>query len=80
MQPDQSRIVALNAHMFLKLHGGVVISIKANCIDSTADPTVVFAQEVQKMRSEGIKPLEQVTLEPYERDHCIVTGKYERSK
>jgi len=79
-QPDQSRIVALNAHMFLKLHGGVVISIKANCIDSTADPTVVFAQEVQKMRSEGIKPLEQVTLEPYERDHCIVTGRYERSK
>ena len=72
--------MALNAHMFLKLHGGVVISIKANCIDSTADPTVVFAQEVQKMRSEGIKPLEQVTLEPYERDHCIVTGRYERSK
>ena len=79
-QPDQSRIVALNAHMFLKLDGGIVISIKANCIDSTANPEVVFAQEVQKMKQEGIKPREQLTLEPYERDHCIVRGEYKRTK
>ena len=72
--------MALNAHMFLKLDGGVVISIKANCIDSTANPEVVFAQEVQKMRAEGIKPKEQITLEPYERDHCIVVGEYKRLK
>jgi rRNA 2'-O-methyltransferase fibrillarin len=57
-----------------------VISIKANCIDSTANPEVVFAQEVQKMISEGIKPIEQLTLEPYERDHCIVIGAYTRVK
>lgn len=72
--------MALNAHMFLKLDGGVVISIKANCIDSTANPEVVFAQEVQKMKQEGIKPKEQITLEPYERDHCIVGGEYKRVK
>ena len=72
--------MALNAHMFLKLEGGVVISIKANCIDSTANPEVVFAQEVQKMKQEGIKPIEQITLEPYERDHCIVRGAYKRVK
>ncbi|KAI0598158.1 Fibrillarin-domain-containing protein [Biscogniauxia sp. FL1348] len=79
-QPDQSRIVALNAHLFLKAGGGVVISIKANCIDSTAAPETVFAQEVQRLRSEGIKPKEQITLEPYERDHCIVVGEYQGSK
>jgi fibrillarin-like rRNA methylase len=61
-QPDQARIVALNAHMFLKIGGGVVISIKANCIDSTAAPEAVFAQEVQKLRAERIKPQEQLTL------------------
>lgn len=66
-QPDQARIVALNAHMFLKVGGGVVISIKANCIDSTAPAEAVFAQEVQKLRAERIKPQEQLTLEPYER-------------
>ena len=77
-QPDQARIIALNSHMFLKDQGGVVISIKANCIDSTVDAETVFAREVQKLREEKIKPLEQLTLEPYERDHCIVVGKYMR--
>lgn len=78
-QPDQARIIALNAHLFLKDQGIVVISIKANCIDSTVDPETVFAREVQKLREERIKPLEQLTLEPYERDHCIVVGRYIRS-
>lgn len=78
-QPDQARIIALNSHMFLKDGGGVVISIKANCIDSTVPAETVFAREVQKMREERIKPLEQLTLEPYERDHCVVVGKYMRS-
>ncbi|QPG73468.1 Small subunit processome complex component [Brettanomyces nanus] len=78
-QPDQARIIALNSHLFLKDGAGVVISIKANCIDSTVDAETVFAREVQKMREERIKPLEQLTLEPYERDHCIVVGRYMRS-
>ncbi|TAQ89734.1 hypothetical protein B7494_g1926 [Chlorociboria aeruginascens] len=78
-QPDQARIVALNAHLFLKVGGGIVVSIKANCIDSTAVPEAVFAREVQKLREERIKPLEQLTLEPFERDHCIVVGRYVRS-
>ncbi|KAG7881185.1 hypothetical protein KL938_003315 [Ogataea parapolymorpha] len=78
-QPDQARIIALNSHLFLKDKGGVVISIKANCIDSTVDAETVFAREVQKLREERIKPLEQLTLEPYERDHCIVVGRYMRS-
>ncbi|KAI2088232.1 Small subunit processome complex component [Ophidiomyces ophidiicola] len=78
-QPDQARIVGLNAHLFLKAGGGVLVSIKANCIDSTAKPEVVFAREVQKMREERIKPKEQLTLEPFERDHCIVVGAYRPS-
>ena len=51
-QPDQARIVGLNAHLFLKVDGGAVVSIKANCIDSTAPPEAVFAREVQKLREE----------------------------
>jgi rRNA 2'-O-methyltransferase fibrillarin len=57
-----------------------VVSIKANCIDSTAPAEVVFASEVKKMQEEMIKPQEQLTLEPYERDHCLVVGTYIRSK
>lgn len=78
-QPDQARIVGLNCHLFLKDKGGVLISIKANCIDSTAAPEAVFAREIEKMREERIKPLEQLTLEPFERDHCMVVGRYQRA-
>lgn len=61
-QPDQARIVAMNAHYFLKVGGGILISIKANCIDSTAPAAKVFASEVEKMRAERISPKEQLTL------------------
>uniref|UniRef100_A0ACB8FS59 Uncharacterized protein n=1 Tax=Sphaerodactylus townsendi TaxID=933632 RepID=A0ACB8FS59_9SAUR len=77
-QPDQSRIVALNAHNFLKNGGHFVISIKANCVDSTAAPEAVFASEVKKMQQENMKPQEQLTLEPYERDHAVVVGIYSK--
>lgn len=49
-QPDQSRILALNAQYFLKNRGGFVISVKANCIDSTKPPEHVFASEIEKMK------------------------------
>ncbi|KAG2176738.1 hypothetical protein INT44_007402 [Umbelopsis vinacea] len=79
-QPDQARIITLNAHHFLKNNGYIVISIKASCIDSTVDPATVFAREVKKLQEERVKPQEQLTLEPYERDHALVVGKYVRAK
>jgi rRNA 2'-O-methyltransferase fibrillarin len=75
-QPDQARIVALNAHYFLRVGGNFLISVKASCIDSTVAPEAVFAKERGKMQSEGLKPTEQLTLEPYERDHAVVGGVY----
>jgi rRNA 2'-O-methyltransferase fibrillarin len=75
-QPDQARIITLNASYFLKNGGHIVISIKANCIDSTAPAEAVFAKERTKLQEEGVKPLEQLTLEPYERDHAVVVGVY----
>jgi len=75
-QPDQARIVGINAHSFLKNGGHFVISIKANCIDSTAAPEAVFAAEIKKLQTMKFKPHEYVTLEPYERDHAVVVGVY----
>lgn len=71
-QPDQARIIALNCHNFLKTGGHFVISIKANCIDSTVPAEHVFADQVKKLSAENLKPREQITLEPYERDHAVV--------
>jgi len=75
-QPDQGRIVGHNAQYFLKNGGHFVISIKANCIDSTAAAEAVFASEIQKLKTMNFKPAEYVTLEPFERDHAVVVGQY----
>ena len=79
-QPDQARIVAINASHFLKNGGHFVISIKASCIDSTASAEAVFAREVTKLQADQLKPQEQLTLEPYERDHAVVVGVYRPPK
>lgn len=75
-QPDQARIIAINAEHFLKKGGGYVFSVKANCIDSTAEPEAVFQKQRQILKSYGLKPCAQVTLEPYERGHSVITGVY----
>jgi rRNA 2'-O-methyltransferase fibrillarin len=79
-QPDQARIVGINAQYFLKNEGHCVISIKANCIDSTLPAETVFAGEVDKLKKMGFKPLYQLTLEPYERHHAVVTAIYRKQK
>ena len=68
------------AQYFLKQGGNFIVSIKSSCIDSTAAPEAVFAREVKKLQEDGFKPKEQLTLEPYERDHAIVVGAYRVSK
>nr|ABR27279.1 fibrillarin [Nyctotherus ovalis] len=75
-QPDQARILGLNAQHFVKNGGHFVISIKANCIDSTLAPEAAFAKEVERLKIEKFRPVEQLTLEPYEKDHAVVTGIY----
>ena len=60
----------------MKKGGGFVFSVKANCIDSTADPEAVFKDQRKILKSYGLKPLEQVTLEPFERGHAVITGVY----
>ncbi len=74
-QPDQARIVAHNAESFLKNEGHALISIKASCIDSTAPAEAVFAAEVNKLKGMKFKPREQLTLEPYERDHAMLVAR-----
>lgn len=50
-QPDQSRILGLNASMFIKNRGHFVISVKASCIDSTQKPEHVYANEIEVLKA-----------------------------
>lgn len=54
----------------------LILSKQQNCIDSTLDPNVVYAGEIEKLKAANMKPEEQITLEPFERDHCVVIGSY----
>ncbi len=53
-----------------------MISINASCIDSTAEPAAVIAAEVNKMKTEKMKAREQLTLEPFDRDHAVAVGEW----
>lgn len=79
-QPDQSRIVMENAQYFLKDEGGIVISIKASCVDSSVPAEKVFADEVNWLKKNDFKPVEQVTLEPYEKNHAMLVGLFRPQK
>lgn len=75
-QPDQARIISINAEHYLKNGGGFVFSIKASCVDSTANPEIVFKQQLAELKECGLKAKEQVTIEPFERNHAIASGVY----
>lgn len=75
-QPDQTRILALNAEYFLRKGGGYLLSVKANCVDSTSPPEAIYAREINKLFQLNLRPREQVTLEPYERNHAFISGVY----
>ncbi|GAM24776.1 hypothetical protein SAMD00019534_079510, partial [Acytostelium subglobosum LB1] len=76
-QPNQAQIVAQNAAYFLKNEGHFIISIKANCIDSTASTEAVVTKEIEKLKADNLKPLELLkNLDPYERHHALVIGHY----
>ncbi|XP_077301525.1 uncharacterized protein LOC143922174 [Arctopsyche grandis] len=79
-QPDQTRIVMENAQYFLKDEGGVVISIKASCVDSSVPADKVFSDEVNWLKKNDFKPIEQVTLEPYEKNHAMLVGLFRPQK
>ena len=36
----------------------------------------MFASEVKELKKYKLQPKEQLTLEPYERDHAVVVGVY----
>jgi len=79
-QPNQAQIVAQNANYFLKNDGHFIISIKANCIDSTAPTEVVVQSEISKLKADKLR-IQQLlkTLDPYERHHALVIGQFRKT-
>lgn len=73
-QPEQAKILADNADLFLKPHGWVMLAVKAQSIDVTQEPTEVYKREVKVLKDRGFRIEEIVHLEPYDKAHVFVVG------
>ncbi len=71
-QPEQAKILADNADLFLKPKGSVIIVIKSRSVDVTMEPTDVFKQEITILEKRNFALVQAVRLEPYEKDHALV--------
>jgi len=74
-QPDQDDILIRNAKMFLKKGGIAMLCIKSQSIDVTTKPKEVFDKVIKKLEPH-FEILEQIKLEPFDKDHLFVVLKF----
>lgn len=73
-QPEQAKLLADNADMFLKSRGWVMIAVKAQSIDVTMEPEAVYRQEANILRYRSFDVKEVVNLEPFDKAHAMIVA------
>jgi len=73
-QPEQAKILADNADMFLKEGGWVMLAVKAQSIDVTKEPTEVYKREAKVLKARRFRIEEVVHLEPYDKAHAMIVA------
>lgn len=71
-QPEQARILADNADVYLKKGGESLLAVKARSIDSTRDPTRIFVQEANVLRNRAYRVEKPINLRPYDKAHAMI--------
>ena len=71
-QPEQAKVLADNADLFLKKHGWIMLAVKAQSIDVTKEPTQVFKTETQVLKNRGFRIEQSLPLEPYDKAHAMI--------
>ncbi|WP_423792882.1 fibrillarin-like rRNA/tRNA 2'-O-methyltransferase [Methanocaldococcus indicus] len=79
-QPNQAEILIKNAKFFLKKDGYAMIAIKARSIDVTKEPKEIFKEQKEILEKYGFKVLEEIDIEPYEKDHILFLCRYKGEK
>jgi len=75
-QPEQARILADNAELFLREGGWIMLAIKARSIDVAERPSELYRREMDVLESRGFRIEDSVHLEPYDKDHVMVIAQY----
>jgi len=73
-QPEQAKVLADNADVFLKPSGWVMLAVKSQSIDVTKEPTEVYQQEARVLKNRGFGVREIVRLEPYDKAHAMIVA------
>lgn len=74
-QPEQAKILADNADLFLKKSGWIMLAVKAQSIDVTKEPSEIYKREVRVLESRSFFIEEIVDLEPYDKAHAMVVAR-----
>ena len=77
-QPEQAKVLADNADLFLKDGGEIMLAIKARSIDVTKKPSELYRREMEVLKSRGFEIEDKVHLEPFDKDHAMVVAIFRR--
>lgn len=75
-QPEQAKILADNADLYLKNGGRIMLAVKAQSIDVTKEPSEVYRWELKVLESRGFTIEDVVHLEPYDKAHAMIVAKF----
>jgi len=75
-QPEQAKLLADNADLFLINKGWIMLAIKAQSIDVTKEPSEVYKREIYTLRDRSFQVKEVVHLEPYDKAHAMIVAQY----
>ena len=73
-QPEQAKVLADNAELFLKKSGWITLAVKAQSIDVTKEPYEVYKHEVKVLEKRNFHIEQVVQLEPYEKAHAMIVA------
>lgn len=74
-QPEQAKVLADNAEVFLKKSGWAMLAVKAQSIDVTKEPSEIYKREIKVLRNRGFHIEEVVHLEPYDKAHAMIVAR-----
>ena len=73
-QPEQAKVLADNADVFLKEQGWIMLAVKSQSIDVTKEPGKVYKQEARVLTARGFFVKETIRLEPYDKAHAMIVA------
>lgn len=71
-QPNQASILYENLKTFCSFGAWGMLAIKARSIDSTSSLEEVYSREIAELDNKGLEIVENINLEPLEKDHRFV--------